>query len=60
MAAYLWRYGLLDEESFVAEQGHWMGRPGQARVTRVGSAEAMTGIRVSGRAWRLMSGMLHL
>ncbi|MCE8007742.1 PhzF family phenazine biosynthesis protein [Aestuariivita sp.] len=60
MAAYLWRHGLLDQSSFLAEQGHWMGRPGQARVTRVGPAEAMTGVRVSGQAWRLMSGVLHL
>ncbi|WP_050928251.1 PhzF family phenazine biosynthesis protein [Aestuariivita boseongensis] len=60
MAAYLWRYGLMRKDSFLAEQGHWMGRPGQARVTRVGPADAMDGIRVAGQAWRLMSGDLHL
>jgi trans-2,3-dihydro-3-hydroxyanthranilate isomerase len=28
MAAFLWRYGLIDKPTFVAEQGHWMQRPG--------------------------------
>ena len=60
MAAYLWAQGLMEKDSFCAEQGHWMGRPGQAQVTRIGPAEAMTGICVAGRAWRLMSGELHL
>lgn len=60
MAAYLWHHGLIAADSFIAEQGHWMGRPGQARVTRVGAPEAITGVRVSGQAWRLMSGDLHL
>ncbi|MEE9289019.1 MAG: PhzF family phenazine biosynthesis protein, partial [Bacteroidota bacterium] len=30
MAAYLWRYGLIKQPKFVAEQGHWMRRPGRA------------------------------
>lgn len=60
MAAYLWHHGLMDKDSFVAEQGHWMERPGQARVSRVGSAEAIEGVKVAGQAWRLMSGELHL
>lgn len=60
MAAYLWHHGLMETDSFLAEQGHWMGRPGQARVTRVGAPDAMTGVRVAGQAWRLMSGDLHL
>ena len=36
MAAYLWHHGLLQEPRFIAEQGHWMGRPGQAEVQIVG------------------------
>lgn len=60
MAAYLWAHGLMPKDSFVAEQGHCMGRPGQAHVTRVGPAGAMQGIRVAGQAWRLMSGDLRL
>ena len=60
MAAYLWKHGMMAQDSFVAEQGHWLGRPGQARVSRVGPVDEMTGIRVAGQAWRLMSGDLHL
>ncbi len=36
MAAYLWHYGLIDAPRFIAEQGHWMGRPGQASVEVIG------------------------
>ena len=60
MAAYLWRHGLMDKDIFIAEQGHGLGRPGQARVTRVGPAEAMTGIRVAGKGFILMRGTVDL
>ncbi|MEY8838140.1 PhzF family phenazine biosynthesis protein [Cribrihabitans sp. XS_ASV171] len=60
MAAYLWHRGLMTKESFVAEQGHGMGRPGQARVTRLGPADAMTGIRVAGSGFVLMRGKVNL
>ncbi|MFK7754518.1 MAG: PhzF family phenazine biosynthesis protein [Sedimentitalea sp.] len=60
MAAYLWHHGLMAPDAFVAEQGHWMERPGQAKVRRVGPAEAMTGICVAGQAFVLMSGEVHL
>ena len=60
MAAYLWHHDLMPADSFVAQQGHWMGRPGQARVTRMGPRDAMTGVKVAGQAWRLMSGELFL
>lgn len=58
MAAYLWQHGLMKQDSFVAEQGHWMGRPGQAWVRRVGPAHDIRGVKVAGQAWRLMSGDL--
>ncbi len=60
MAAYLWKHGLMQKDSFVAEQGHGMGRPGQARVTRVGPAEAPTGVRVAGEGFILMRGTVDL
>ncbi|MCV2888666.1 PhzF family phenazine biosynthesis protein [Ruegeria aquimaris] len=60
MAAYLWKHGLMDKETFTAEQGHGMGRPGQARVTRVGPAEAMTGVKVAGQGFVLMRGQVRL
>ncbi|WP_209504775.1 PhzF family phenazine biosynthesis protein [Ruegeria sp. HKCCSP335] len=60
MAAYLWKYGLMTKDSFVAEQGHDMGRPGQAVVTRVGPTDAMTGIKVAGQGHILMRGQVDL
>lgn len=60
MAAYLWHHGLLDKETFVAQQGHWMNRPGQARVRRVGPPDAITGIKVAGHGYVLMRGTVDL
>lgn len=60
MAAYLWHHGLMDKDSFIAEQGHGLGRPGQARVTRVGTADAITGIKVAGQGFVVMTGQVHL
>ncbi len=60
MAAYLWKYGLMTKDSFIAEQGHDMGRPGQATVTRVGPVDAMTGIKVAGQGHVLMRGQVEL
>jgi predicted PhzF superfamily epimerase YddE/YHI9 len=60
MAAYLWKYGLMKKDQFIAEQGHDMGRPGQATVTRVGPSDAMTGIKVVGQGYVLMRGQVDL
>ena len=60
MAAYLWRHGLMPKDSFVAEQGHDMGRPGRATVTRVGPVDAMTGVKVAGQGFVLMRGQADL
>ena len=60
MSAYLWHRGLMQKDQFIAEQGHWMDRPGQARVTRVGPPEAMTGIRVAGRGTIVMRGEVDM
>ncbi|WP_299604285.1 PhzF family phenazine biosynthesis protein [uncultured Tateyamaria sp.] len=60
MAAYLWSEGLIDSPDFTAEQGHGLGRPGQALVAVQGSRDAITGVVVEGQAHILMSGQLHL
>lgn len=60
MAAYLWSEGLMEDASFTAEQGHWMGRPGQARVSRIGTAKDIAGVRVGGQGYVLMRGFLNL
>jgi trans-2,3-dihydro-3-hydroxyanthranilate isomerase len=60
MAAYLWHYGLLAEPTFVAEQGHWMGRPGQAAVEVVGPPDDIETVRVGGTAVTIVRGELML
>ena len=60
MAAYLWHHGLIQSPRFTAEQGHWMGRPGQASVEVLGDPDAITGVKVGGQGFILMSGELHL
>ncbi|MFS4580573.1 PhzF family phenazine biosynthesis protein [Phaeobacter sp. C3_T13_0] len=60
MAAYLWHHGMMEPDQFIAEQGHGLGRPGQAVVTRVGPAEAPSGIRVAGKGYVLMRGTVDL
>lgn len=59
-AAYLWHHGLIDSPTYIAEQGHGMGRPGQARVQVLGPPNAITGVKVAGQAHILMSGDLRL
>ena len=56
MAAYLWRHGLLSSPKFIAEQGHWMGRPGEAFVEVVGGREAIETVKVGGHAVEIMRG----
>ncbi len=60
MASYLWARGLIDRPSFVAEQGHGLGRPGQAQVEVLGPRDAITGVKVSGRGYVVMSGEAYL
>lgn len=56
MAAYLWYHGLLDEPRFVAQQGHWMHRPGKAFVEVVGPRDDMETVRVGGYAVEILRG----
>ncbi len=60
MAAYLWAKGLIETPRFTAEQGHWMGRPGQGAVEVLGPREAITGIRLGGSGAVLMEGRVAL
>lgn len=60
MAAYLWAHGLIAEPRFVAEQGHGLGRPGQAQVELLGPRDAIDGVRLSGEGYVLMSGQFHI
>jgi trans-2,3-dihydro-3-hydroxyanthranilate isomerase len=58
MAAFLWRYGLIKEPFFAAEQGHWMKRPGTAQVEVVGPREDIEAVRVGGLAVTVLRGVL--
>jgi trans-2,3-dihydro-3-hydroxyanthranilate isomerase len=60
MAAFLWRYGLITEPQFVAEQGHWMNRPGKASVELIGPPEDIETVKVGGQAVTVMRGELVL
>jgi trans-2,3-dihydro-3-hydroxyanthranilate isomerase len=60
MAAYLWKYGLLDAPTFTAEQGHWMGRPGRAIVEVVGPRDDIETVRVGGGAVPVIRGELTI
>jgi trans-2,3-dihydro-3-hydroxyanthranilate isomerase len=60
MAAYLWHYGLIDNPEFVAEQGHWMQRPGQGYVQVVGSREDIETVQVGGQAVTVIRGEMAI
>lgn len=59
-ASYLWAQGLIEHPTFVAQQGHGMGRPGQAQVEVLGPRDAISGVRVAGRGVVVMSGQVYL
>jgi len=60
MAAYLWRYGLIERPAFAAEQGHWMGRPGIGWVEVDGPREQPAAVRVGGQAAPVVEGIITL
>ena len=60
MACYLWAGGLIATPRLVAEQGHWMGRPGRAEVEVLGPHDAITGVRVGGSGVVLRDGKVRL
>ena len=60
MGAYLWHHRLIDQPAFVAEQGHWMQRPGQAQVEVVGPRDNIETVKVGGSAVTVLRGELRL
>jgi trans-2,3-dihydro-3-hydroxyanthranilate isomerase len=60
MAAYLWQHGLIDSPSFIAEQGYWMDRPGQAYVEVIGPRENIETVKVGGGAVTVLRGELTI
>jgi len=58
MAAYLWHYNLISQPTFIAEQGHWMHRPGQAQVEIVGPRDNIETVKIGGKAVTVLRGEL--
>lgn len=58
MAAYLWHHGLIETPTFIAEQGHWMNRPGLALVEIVGPPDDIQTVKVGGCAVTVLRGEL--
>ena len=60
MAAYLWHYGMIEEPRFIAEQGHWLDRPGQALVQVIGPRDDIQTVKVGGGAVTVLRGELSI
>lgn len=60
MGAYLWHHGLIAQPTFIAEQGHWMGRPGEGVVEVVGPRDDIETVKVGGAAATILKGELIL
>ncbi len=60
MAAYLWHYGLIDNPVFIAEQGHWMNRPGTGYVVVIGPPDDIQMVKVGGAAVTVLKGELTI
>ncbi|MBN1217864.1 MAG: PhzF family phenazine biosynthesis protein [Anaerolineae bacterium] len=56
MGVYLWHYGLIDKPAFIAEQGHWLHRPGQATVEVIGPPNDIETVKVGGGAITVVRG----
>jgi trans-2,3-dihydro-3-hydroxyanthranilate isomerase len=60
MAAYVWRYGLLREPRFNAEQGHIIGRPGIVEVEVDADGDEPTEVRIAGSAVTVLEGRIRV
>ena len=60
MGAYLFHHRLLAERDFVAEQGHWMGRPGRVTVHVEGTPQDVQWVSVAGTAVVVVRGTLDI
>ena len=60
MGAYLWHHGLIEKPSFLAEQGHWMSRPGIGTVDVIGPRDDIQTVKVGGGAVAVIKGELTI
>ena len=56
MAAFVVRYGLKTGPRLVAEQGHFVGRPGYGVLEVLGAREDLEAVRLAGPAVRVLEG----
>jgi predicted PhzF superfamily epimerase YddE/YHI9 len=56
MAAYLWYYGLIDQSTFIAEQGHWLNRSDRTDVEVIRFPEVIQSAKVGGQAVTFIRG----
>jgi trans-2,3-dihydro-3-hydroxyanthranilate isomerase len=59
MAAYLVHYGVVHTHSFMAEQGHIIGRPGTIYCEVDAEGTKVSGVRVGGSAVTVITGTLR-
>lgn len=59
MAAYLWRHGHLAAPTFIAEQGHWLARPGSISVRVNGPRDAIENVQIGGTGVVVVEGSLR-
>ena len=60
MASYLWKYNLIEKPEFIAEQGHWMNRPGRAQVRINGARDNIESVTISGYAIDVLRGQIDV
>ncbi len=60
MAAYLWHYGFIENPTFIAEQGHWMSRPGEGYAEVIGPRDDIQMVKVGGAAVTVFKGELMI
>lgn len=56
MAAFILQYGFLSKTKLTAQQGHWMGRPGQAQIEVILQNGVVENIFMTGEAHTIIEG----
>ena len=60
MGAYVFRYGLKRKKILLAEQGHFVKRPGHATIELVGPPNDIETVKVGGEAVKVLEGRIEL
>jgi trans-2,3-dihydro-3-hydroxyanthranilate isomerase len=60
MLAYLWHHRLIKKSRIIAQQGHWMERPGQAELEVIGEPDNIETVKLIGQAISVIKGELTI